>query len=77
MKKLIVAFSLLLATGFVANNVYAATSTPVKSEVVKKEKEKKKKKKKKGAACDSKAAETKSCAGKEGAVTKSCCQSKK
>ncbi len=76
MKKLIVAFSLLLATGFVANNVYAATTT-VKSEVVKKEKEKKKKKKKKGAACEAKEGEAKSCSGASGTTTKSCCQSKK
>lgn len=73
MKKLIVAFSLVLASGFVANNVYAAANPTVKSEI-KKEKEKKKKKSKKGCATETKSCSSSSAAG---ATTKSCCAGKK
>lgn len=67
MKKLIVAFSLLLASGYVANTVYAATGSTVKSEVSKDDKKKKKSKK----------TEAKSCSTSTSTTGKSCCASKK
>lgn len=72
MKKLIVAFSLVLASGYVANNVYAAVNPTVKSEI--RGDKDKKKKNKKSCSADAKTT-TKSCSTTtEG---KSCCSGKK
>lgn len=72
MKKLIVAFSLVLASGYVANTVYAAVNPTVKSEI--RGDKDKKKKSKKSCSADAKGT-TKSCStSTEG---KSCCSGKK
>ncbi len=68
MKKLVVAFSLLLATGYVANNVYAAVNTTVKTQV---EKDKDKDKKKKKSSCS--AEEKKGSCSSSTSTQKSCC----
>lgn len=74
MKKLIVAFSLVLASGYVANTVYAAVNPTIKSEIKKDGDKDKKKKSKKSCSADAKST-TKSCStSTEG---KSCCAGKK
>lgn len=73
MKKLIVAFSLVLASGYVANTVYAAVNPTMKSEITK-DGDKDKKKKGKSSSTETKAT-TKSCT--KTTEGKSCCSGKK
>ena len=73
MKKLIVAFSLVLASGYVANTVYAAVNPTMKSEISKDGDKDKKKKGKSSCSTETKTAtEGKSCcAGKKQLIDKS------
>jgi len=71
MKKIIVALTLVLASGYAVNAVYAA-SPIVKSELTKDGD--KEKKKKKGSTTKT---ETKSCSGTSTTSGKSCCAGKK
>lgn len=74
MKKIIVAFTLVLASGYVANTVYAAVNPTIKSEIKKDGDKDKKKKGKKSCSADAKST-TKSCS--TSAEGKSCCSGKK
>ncbi len=75
MKKLIVAFSLVLASGYVANTVYAAVNPTMKSEISKDGDKDKKKKGKSSCSTETKTT-TKSC-GTTATEGKSCCAGKK
>lgn len=73
MKKLAIALTLVLSVGYVANNVYAATTSAAKMEL-KKDGDKDKKKKKGSSEADSKG---KSCSSSSSTGTqKSCCSKK-